>query len=778
MKKRGSLNRTTMQNKGLSNIITVVLIILIVIISISIIWVFVQPNIAKVLKKQLGKGIGVEKEKVGCLEFDLKAISCEKTDAGSYKVKVERGKGQADLEELKFKFQTESGEIITKSRTERMPKEYGFKSYVFNLGVQEEIKQMDVASIIDGNSCGFSKIPVICQDTGIPESECGDNICDENEDCPADCEGNEEQPWNNYLKTEYSFTNTFGTTSLPRMGPSTGIIRINVHMNNGCPYPPYGNTMLYECNQLATNELKENNIKAFVSTSMNSLWAGNNDVFLEAVDPAHPDFITRRDDLITRFANQENPAPIGEWDALRADVENAATGYGFNRIPGFGLKEIYKDHYRQFLTKIIGMFQVDGENYINYLQIDNEITVTNHFVGSPNEYLTELKLAREAVNEFQDYGTGPKTLLSSAGIHSIMPLNIENAFHPGEIPPDFVQRCSNGNELSRDDGATKKATWIDSKGYLLAMAVLSHTGDPDYNDVIDIHTYKTPYDAINYPEIMTNYLTNPEWGGPGISEDKVHIVSTEFDGADPRTDGRFLGMYCDLDHNRNWEYTNYNDFDYRIYQSEDLFMRSATGLFSGFEWGMRLRTDHHAKAFILMGLTSNRIDSEGNKLDPNFDTPSLYTYFNFDDFERNFFRGDKTSKKDYFWDDKYFLGMGFVDDSFLNEAGNNYYPAIIAWSRPENYPEKDLEILWNEYVSANQENQQIKSWDSQYIDFEKNEFKIFRPNYPLTSQYWEFDDNPNHVEIDKQIEIETSSTNLIVSESPRIFIFTQNPYTP
>ncbi|PJB93815.1 hypothetical protein CO081_04195, partial [Candidatus Pacearchaeota archaeon CG_4_9_14_0_8_um_filter_35_24] len=74
-----------MNKRGLSGVIAVVLIVLIVLISISIVWLFVQPTITKILKGNFGGG-GGGAAKI-CIEANVVPINCQETETG-YKVQV------------------------------------------------------------------------------------------------------------------------------------------------------------------------------------------------------------------------------------------------------------------------------------------------------------------------------------------------------------------------------------------------------------------------------------------------------------------------------------------------------------------------------------------------------------------------------------------------------------------------------------------------------------------------------------------------------------------
>jgi len=81
----------TMSKKGLSDIITNVLIILLVLVAISIIWFFVRPTIQQ--------GAGALGGASDCLTIQLEPISCTITGA-SYSAQIRRNPGEGQLQGL------------------------------------------------------------------------------------------------------------------------------------------------------------------------------------------------------------------------------------------------------------------------------------------------------------------------------------------------------------------------------------------------------------------------------------------------------------------------------------------------------------------------------------------------------------------------------------------------------------------------------------------------------------------------------------------------------
>jgi hypothetical protein len=108
-----------MNKKGLSDVVTNVLIILLVVVAIGILWYFVSPLITKSGEKiQQGQQ---------CLNLNLDAVICKVSGVDAI-VNVKRGAGEANLKEVKLIFEKEDGS--SESRTEiEVPGELETKVY-------------------------------------------------------------------------------------------------------------------------------------------------------------------------------------------------------------------------------------------------------------------------------------------------------------------------------------------------------------------------------------------------------------------------------------------------------------------------------------------------------------------------------------------------------------------------------------------------------------------------------------------------------------------------
>jgi len=184
-----------MEKRGLSDVISAVLLILIVLVSISIIWLFLKPVINQVLGDSGSGNSGTESGEIGkftsCLKLDLTLTNCNLEDSGIYKVRVERGIGLFDIKEIKFKFKTINTEFILTNNTD-FPDEFGSENYYFNLlkYTDEEIMNVEVAAILsNGNACDFSGKYSCFEfipsggNGGGGEQICGDGRIEGSEEC-------------------------------------------------------------------------------------------------------------------------------------------------------------------------------------------------------------------------------------------------------------------------------------------------------------------------------------------------------------------------------------------------------------------------------------------------------------------------------------------------------------------------------------------------------------------------------------------------------------------
>lgn len=152
-----------MQKRGLSDIITTILIILIVLISISTIWLFV--------KQTINRAVSINEEQPGeiikltsCLDLNLKSEACNFLGNDTYQIKITRGADNLEIKEIVLKFGTDASEIILKNDTV-IPGQFGSAIYIYNLSkeTQEEVRYVETTAILkNDNVCPFTSVPTSC----------------------------------------------------------------------------------------------------------------------------------------------------------------------------------------------------------------------------------------------------------------------------------------------------------------------------------------------------------------------------------------------------------------------------------------------------------------------------------------------------------------------------------------------------------------------------------------------------------------------------------------
>ncbi|MEK6858968.1 MAG: hypothetical protein AABX53_03605 [Nanoarchaeota archaeon] len=150
--------------KGLSDIVTNVLIILLVLVAIGIIWAFVRPS--------LNQGASQLEGQADCLTIQMEAKSCVKETDNSYSVQVFRGAGEGDFKGYKVVFKDVDGNTksFEKKATTDVIDTLGqvkFTATATDLGAFVPTS-VDVASIVDvksnpeGRTCDLTAAPVAC----------------------------------------------------------------------------------------------------------------------------------------------------------------------------------------------------------------------------------------------------------------------------------------------------------------------------------------------------------------------------------------------------------------------------------------------------------------------------------------------------------------------------------------------------------------------------------------------------------------------------------------
>lgn len=145
--------------KGLSDIITNVLIILLVLVAVGIIWAFVRPAISGGAKQLAGTN--------ECLALSVSPIACGPGNtAGLKNVTYQRSSGTGTITEVRFIFKDSSGNSISNT-TSTIPGEFETRTGVdFGSSAMTE-SSVDTAIVIrtaDGQTkaCEPTGTPVTC----------------------------------------------------------------------------------------------------------------------------------------------------------------------------------------------------------------------------------------------------------------------------------------------------------------------------------------------------------------------------------------------------------------------------------------------------------------------------------------------------------------------------------------------------------------------------------------------------------------------------------------
>lgn len=142
--------------KGLSDIVTNVLIILLVLVAIGIIWAFVRPAITQGAGQLQGAG--------DCLTIDIEAVSCNAT---TDEVTFKRNTGAGTLAGVKFIVEKTSG-TVTWDDTSATPGELsGGSSTITGTAAPAAGDKVQVAALVaspDGTakSCNANPVKVVC----------------------------------------------------------------------------------------------------------------------------------------------------------------------------------------------------------------------------------------------------------------------------------------------------------------------------------------------------------------------------------------------------------------------------------------------------------------------------------------------------------------------------------------------------------------------------------------------------------------------------------------
>ena len=148
--------------KGLSDIVTNVLIILLVLVAIGIIWAFVRPTIQEGAGQLSGTG--------DCLTAEVVAERCVSNGGGSYNLTYTRNPGAGNLQEVKFLLKDSNGNSVLNSTiiAANLPAALETKTVnnVFFVGLGAN-PSFDVAVVVktnapEGKLCAPHGEPVAC----------------------------------------------------------------------------------------------------------------------------------------------------------------------------------------------------------------------------------------------------------------------------------------------------------------------------------------------------------------------------------------------------------------------------------------------------------------------------------------------------------------------------------------------------------------------------------------------------------------------------------------
>ena len=128
--------------KGVSGVITTVLLILLVIAITGVLWVVVQSFISEGTK-----GIGTD-----AFTINIGIEEAQVFESGVSQVRVERNSGKGNINALRFVFESESGQTFVAEENQNLPNELEAKTYFFNfidLEVDKKIRRISVIPLIE-----------------------------------------------------------------------------------------------------------------------------------------------------------------------------------------------------------------------------------------------------------------------------------------------------------------------------------------------------------------------------------------------------------------------------------------------------------------------------------------------------------------------------------------------------------------------------------------------------------------------------------------------------
>jgi|GEM_PF-2101194 len=147
--------------RGLSGIITIVLLILLVLASLSLIWISLKPFLNQFSDEE-NPGSTSGNQILGCLENDLEILSCNKEN-NLYEVSIKRGPQELNIKEIKFSFD----DFIFSDKqalSGKIPNSFEISKFIFSL--DNSYNSVKIAPILETGACDFTT-PKICQEAKL-----------------------------------------------------------------------------------------------------------------------------------------------------------------------------------------------------------------------------------------------------------------------------------------------------------------------------------------------------------------------------------------------------------------------------------------------------------------------------------------------------------------------------------------------------------------------------------------------------------------------------------
>lgn len=172
-----------MQKRGISGVVSMIFIIFIVLVSISILWLFVQPEVVNVIGDK--ENPGEYTKFVTCTNVVLEVQSCSYGNS-SMEINIKAGGGVNELSNIVFEFDNQNKFFhLNDSVSGRIPDEFGYSNVIFgSQGFTEAPNSVRVTGIlINGEACQFDDSFTPCLLEPESESVCGNNRTEFGEQC-------------------------------------------------------------------------------------------------------------------------------------------------------------------------------------------------------------------------------------------------------------------------------------------------------------------------------------------------------------------------------------------------------------------------------------------------------------------------------------------------------------------------------------------------------------------------------------------------------------------